>query len=334
MAKMKEIELADLSKVRIATETQKDIAKMYESISKDIAKEIKSLPSKVASSTSESVRRSYLNALKKQIDAELDKTTRQISSVTKNSIRATSSAVVQGNNQFMERAGLKMTGAFSHVPNEVVQSLVSGNLYKNDWTYSKAIWGANAKTSRDLESIVARGIASQSSTYDIAKDLEKYVSPSAKKDWAWSKVYPGTSKTVDYNAQRLARTMIQHSYQQSFRQVINKNPFVMGVIWHSAFAHGRSCYECMERDGEWYEKGKEPLDHANGLCFLEADIPQTMEEIADELATWARGGSNPGLTEYYHDAMRRDAVPELTPRKSNQIDVSRVDERENVPPKI
>ena len=67
-------------------------------------------------------------------------------------------------------------------------------------------------TQGDIQYIVAQGIASQKSAFDIAKDLEKYVDPSAKKDWAWSKVYPGTKKVVDYNAQRLARTMVSHAY--------------------------------------------------------------------------------------------------------------------------
>ena len=56
------------------------------------------------------------------------------------------------------------------------------------------------------------------SYYEIAKDLESYVRPNARLPWNLrmadgKKIY---KKQIDYNAQRLARTLVQHGYQQSF----------------------------------------------------------------------------------------------------------------------
>ena len=35
----------------------------------------------------------------------------------------------------------------------------------------------------------------------VAKDLEIYVNPNARKEWDWCKVYPKTNKKIYYNEQ-------------------------------------------------------------------------------------------------------------------------------------
>lgn len=168
------------------------------------------------------------------------------------------------------------------------------------------------KAQQDINSIIAKGIAENKSSYDIAKDLEKYVNPSAKKDWDWSKVYPGTNKKVDYNAQRLARTMVSHAYQYSFVQTTKHNPFVEDYIWRSAGSE-RTCEICAERNGKHYAKDKLPLDHPNGLCTFIANTPDNMEDIADRLADWAHGKSDPELDEFvkslYGDKWNKPTEP-------------------------
>lgn len=91
------------------------------------------------------------------------------------------------------------------------------------------------------------------SAFDIAKDLEEYVDPKAKKSWDWKKVYPGVSSKIDYSAQRLARTMPAHAYQQSLEATVKNNPFIDGYIWHSGTGK-RTCEICRERDGKFLQK--------------------------------------------------------------------------------
>ncbi len=298
--KMPEIALANAKKVANCKAVQKKIQALYKKVAADLAKEAAKLPKD--GKVSEKIKKNYLDQYVKQLEKEIDKLEESIYKEVQVRMGLTAQAVVDANIKWMGKAGLNLAGAFDTIPEEVVKNLIYGKVYKKNWTFSKALWKADSKIKKDIHTIVAEGLAKQKPTFDIAKDLEKYVNPSAKKPWDWNKVYPGTSKKVDYSAQRLARTLLQHAYQQTYRQVIKKNPFVTGVIWHSVFAYGRTCQACMDRDGQRFDKGKEPLDHPMGLCYLEPEIPLSMDEIADQLADWAHGGHHPDIDEYVSDA--------------------------------
>lgn len=184
---------------------------------------------------------------------------------------------------------------FAYVPADVVNNLVTGKVYANGWTLSKTIWGQYNIIEKDLGSIIAQGIAENAPTLQIAQAIERYVTPGAKKPWEWSKVYPQSNKIIDYNAQRLARTLVQHAYQQSFEMAIKDNPYINKVKWHSALSHGRTCEICRERNGKIYKKGHIPLDHPNGLCTLIAVTDKTLMDISNELADWANGTTSKGV---------------------------------------
>lgn len=218
-------------------------------------------------------------------------------------MESAASSVVKDVNAFAEKVGLKVQGAYSYVPRDVVSMLSSGKVYGGNWSLTKSIWGNSQKNLKDINSIVAIGVAENKSAYEIAKDLEKYVDPLAKKDWAWSKVYPGTAKRVDYNAQRLARTMVSHAYQQSLMATTKHNPFVTGLKWRSAHS-SRTCEICNERDGNIYPKDQLPLDHPNGMCTFLAVIPDSMTDIADRLADWVDGKSDSSLDSWYSSMLK------------------------------
>ena len=91
--------------------------------------------------------------------------------------------------------------------------------------------------------------------------------------------------------------MIQHSFQASLVQSQRYNPFCKGVIWHSVGLHGRTCELCLERDGNVFPVKDLPLDHPNGLCYFEPAL-DSMSDIADRLADWVNGGSDPALDTY------------------------------------
>lgn len=299
--KTSQFDFVETNKIKITKKAQKEVKKLYQKVAEDFERELNNIPSD--GMVSEQLRRVWLSNYLTSLNKEIDKLTVQLSKKIIANTEEMAQIVVDANISLMAQVGLELKGAFSWVPTQVVEALVSGSVYKGDWSFSEAIWGAGAKTKHDLSTIIAEGIAKQKPAYDIAKDLEKYVNPSAKKDWKWSKVYPSTAKKVDYNAQRLARTMIQHSYQVAYRQTIDKNPFVYGSIWHSVFAKGRTCQLCMDRDGQHYSKGKEPLDHPQGLCFLEPDMP-SMGYISNELADWAHGKPNKAIDEYINYAYK------------------------------
>ena len=281
---------AEAERIKLTAVQQKQIKDLYKQAAEDIAKQAEKAP-RVPSDV---LRKQYLNKLQEQINEQLIHIQKELNEIIPGNMKKTADAVVRDNLKFTKEVGLHVEGAFSHVPDEIVRTVISGQLYEGNWHLSQAIWAGTRKTESDIRMVIAKGIAENKSTYDIAKDLEKYVNPSARKDWNWSKVYPGTAKKVDYSAQRLARTMVSHAYQQAFVKTTQKNPFVEEYIWDASNS-SRVCELCASRDGQHYKKDDLPLDHPNGMCTFTAYVPDSMTEIADRIADWAQGNPDSGI---------------------------------------
>lgn len=278
---------AEGQRVKISNAQQKEIRAMYQSLA-NIASQRAEKLMLFGTNVSDQMRAAYLQDLKKQLEAEINAISTQLELKLKKNIGEVSLAVVEDAQGWIDKVGLGIDHAYSYVPTDVVQSIMSGKLYKGSWTYSSAIWRDAENVSREMDKIVAIGIASNKSTYEIAKDLEKFVDPSARKPWDWSKVYPGTRRVIDYNAQRLARTLVSHAYQESFVRATKNNPFFEAYQWLSS-GSDRMCSICAERDGKIFPKDGLPLDHPNGMCTFVVVQEKSMKEVASDLRNWAHG---------------------------------------------
>lgn len=296
---MAKINLQDgeLARMQITKEQETEISKLYHQTYLDLKKEMEKLSH--SGTTSESLKKTYLNKLVKQLKESYKSIGGGLEKQIQKGMLDTAQAVVDNNSDWLKKAGLKVEGAYSYVPRDIVSLLSSGKLYGGGWSLSKAIWGDSQKKAHDIDQVVATGVAANKSAYEIAKDLEQYVNPDAKKEWNWSKVYPGSSKKVDYNAQRLARTMVSHAYQQSLLATTKHNPFVTGYRWRSAHSN-RTCEICNERDGQVYSANDLPLDHPNGMCTFLAELSGSLTDIADRLGDWTNGASDPELDKWYN----------------------------------
>lgn len=294
---MAKFSLSNSLKVRnqLEREQYQEILSLYQ----NMAKKARSQARKLRGGTqSDKLQASELRKLAKQLQQEAEAVGERLEKGIPDTLLKASQAVVEDANKFNGKIGLTIEGAYSRVPTDIVEVLVSGKLYGDDWSLSKAIWADIKKTQKDINTVVAEGLALNKSSYDIAKDLEKYVDPTAKKPWDWSKVYPGTKKRVDYNAQRLARTMIGHAYQQSVAATTENNPFIDGILWISG--HTRTtCEICEERHGKVFPADKLPLDHPNGKCSFAPQVDRSMDDIADELADWVNGKPNKGMDKWF-----------------------------------
>lgn len=285
---------AHLEKVDLNKKTIKDIQKVYKASAMDIEKKLASLK---MLHPSDSLKKIYFENLLKDINKSSDSFNRMIQNTIISAGETSGKIAVDAGVKYMESVGLSIKGAYSYIPRQEIMNIASGKVYGKHWSLSKAIWNADSKKKSDIQNIVAKGLAENKSIKSISDDLMKYVDPSARKPWDWSKVYPGTSAKVDYNAQRLARTMIQHSFQNSLVQSQKDNPFCKGIIWHSVFIEGRTCEICEARDGEVFDVNKLPLDHPNGLCYFEPELDK-MDKVADRLADWVEGKPDPELDNY------------------------------------
>lgn len=285
---------------KLNIEQYKYIRDLYKDVSKSL--EVKANKAKRGSLT-ERWAKDYKKAVRAQIKQMNIVLKSTISENMKKSAENASEIQLDFFDEINMRYGLGLSESFknmfSSVPNDVLKELVSGNFYKDGRGLSKRIWFNENKVNGDIDYIIQKGIAEKKSAYELGQDLQEYVNPDSKKDWQWKKVYPGTAKTVDYNAQRLARTSISHAYTLSMIKSCERNPFVNKVKWHSVFAPGRTCPLCKERDGKEYLLKDCPLDHPNGLCYQEPLLDDSLENIGSRLNSWAKGGSDKDLDDWY-----------------------------------
>lgn len=271
----------ELARVAANKRNQVRIKKLYRDVAKDLRQKAESLKDKT--NVSSIIRRQQLQKLKLQAYSAFDDVGPVLEGYIKEGVRDVSKGVVIDVQKFLETSGLSIKEAFSNIPQEIVTAVSTGKVYEGSWSLSKAIWSDNKKTKKDIDEIIAKGIAENKSAYDIAKDLELYVRPDARKPWDWGKVYPGTKRIIDYNAQRLARTLVTHAYQQSLIETAKKNPYVTGVKWLASNS-SRVCEICEERDGKIFALKDVPLDHPNGMCTQVIVLDMSPKDIAKDLA--------------------------------------------------
>ena len=299
----KEFSKAEGKRITLINNESVAIKRMYREALREIATRIKFLETRT--NISSVLRVQYLEELRREIQDALERIDTYTYKAIVSDMETVAQAVVQDNSQLLKRMGFGdelSSTAFLHVPKDVVNEIITGKLYEGRWNLSRAIWNDNALKNKELETIVSQGVALQKSTYDIAKDLEKYVNPRAQKPWDWSKVYPGVRKVIDYNAQRLARTMVSHAYQESFVRTTKHNPFIEAYQWLISNSD-RVCPLCIERSttdnynlgAGIYPKDQLPLDHPNGMCTFSIVMERSYTAIANDLANWVQGAGDKEL---------------------------------------
>lgn len=221
-----------------------------------------------------------LRSASKQISAEIN------GEVSKN-INEMGNVVVKANTRWLNQLGFtkeSLNMKFSPAKDMAIRNILTGNLYQKEIPLSDRIWDITNNNLKDIYTIVSRGIATNQSVNDVAIQLEKYLKTSKNLGWSVStvegKIYQVHNRKADWRAERLARTMLQHAYQQTLVAMTKDNPFVAGYIWHAAGNH--ACELCLDRDGLFYTAETLPLDHPNGQCDFEVVVNQekAMRDLA------------------------------------------------------
>lgn len=267
------------------------IQKMYSDIAKETENKINAIQRAGKWTGTTVLQMKQLRDLQKSIDDSLKNISAQIEKDIVSDMKKVAEVTCSDVAGMMKRIGVNVGAAYAHVPELAVKNIVSGNLYGQRWNFSKAVWGDYRKASGDLAQIVAKGLAQNRPIYDIAKDLEKYVNPNVRKDFDWSRRYPGSKKKVDYNAYRLAQTMSTHAHQQAVIIANRDNPLFDGVEWHSS-GSSRTCPLCEQRNGEIFPFDKCPMDHPMGQCTLSPHMKTDSRTAAERIGDWIGGKSD------------------------------------------
>lgn len=298
---------AEKARDAIMASQKEEIAALYEKWADEIGAKAKHFSHQSTASSVVSERQ--MKELQKMLKTTGQEVSNEVHSKIKQNMYMIADAVVADNVKWLKDFGFSTDGlnaAFSTVPDMIIRNLVTGQIYDSGWSLSKRIWGDNETTMKDAYTIMAKGMAENKPIYEIAKELEQYVRPSAAKSWnpvlAMKNTKTGKiehkriyKKQVDYNAQRLARTLAQHSYQQSFLATTQKNPFITEYIWRSNGS--RVCELCKARDGAHFKKDELPMDHPNGMCVME---PVVVKDMVEQLANWFNSpdGTYPEIDEF------------------------------------
>lgn len=289
---------AEAARDAICAEDQKKIRQLYSDWADEVGKRAEYYHSKETASSY--WQEQQMLELQRQLTEQSKVIANQIYTGTKESMYTVADSVVGCNAKYLSELGFPSEGlnaAFASVPTQVVNNLVTGQIYEGGWNLSSAIWSDNEQTLHDIYQIVAQGRAMNMSAYEVSKMLEQYVNPNKAKQWNLTmsdgrRIY---KRSVDYNAQRLTRTLTQHAYQQGVIQCAKDNPFIQSVIWR---ANGsRTCEICLDRDGKEYRWDEVPMDHPNGMCTME---PVVADDMIDQLADWFNSpdGTYPEIDEF------------------------------------
>ncbi len=176
---------------------------------------------------------------------------------------------------------------------KTVSKLIQGGYYKDGKTLDKRIWNVTKSNAKDIDTLIKVNVARGANARTLAKQVDKYVNP-LKRTEAKTLV-SGMNSKVSYQAQRLARTSISHSFAETTIENAKKNPFNKGIKWnlsasHSARMHGKTD-ECDDYDGKVFKPNEVPMQHPNCLCYF-TEENEDIDKVIKELKDWNNGKSN------------------------------------------
>ena len=285
-----------IEKAKLTTDSLKKIHRIYENSVNEMADRI----SKMGYT---GIDDEWLTANYSALMEHEEKLRRQLESVIKDGVSKAADIGIEGikqiNSDMLKSTGINIGGTyesmFAKIHQNVVDDIVTGNLYKDNKTLSDRIWNYTNQNGKDIQDVIAQGLAQKKDPRMIAAELRQFVKPPQLRDPDFAKKFSEkAAKLMDYYAMRLARTAFNHSYQTATIQASESNPFIEGIMWQSTLDH-RACELCRERHGTIYKKDEVPLDHPNGVCTMVPHITKSPTEIADEIADWINGDDNPGI---------------------------------------
>lgn len=315
---MKLINEARKKQLKLTQKQYLEIKKLY----KDIAKELEVKSSKANKG---SLTERWLKDYQKAIEEQIKQLNKILYIKNKESIKTASEIASHIQLDFFSLINKKFDlgmdetfrTMFSKMPNEILAEMLNGGFYKDGRGLSERVWFNGKKVNGDIDYIINKAIAEKKSAYELAKDLEKYINPDAKKNFEWKKLYPNAgNKKVDYNAQRLARTSINHAYFLANHRSCEKNPFAKAMHWEVSASHydrqvkkwGEDICDIYAKSddyglgiGNYPIKGSDRFPHPNCLCVQYAVIPDSLEQIGSRLNKWINGASDSVLDNWYKE---------------------------------
>ncbi|KGG81073.1 hypothetical protein Y919_02595 [Caloranaerobacter azorensis H53214] len=302
--------------LRLYESSYKEIRDIYKDVSKEF--DIKYIQAKRGSLT-ERFAKDYMKVVNKQLKKMIIQIFLSDKKFIKKAAEYANEIQLSFFNILGQKYGMDIDRTFrtvlSRVPEEAVAEIMNGLMYHDNKGLSERIWIDAELMKKDIGYMLQKAIVEKKSVEEFAKDIQVYVNPDARITWEWNKVYPGVGKRkIEYNAQRLARTSINHAFFLSNVRSSMKNPFVEAMHWELSASHmvrqvipfGEDECDIYANHDEGLGKGNFPIDkiplpHPQCLCSQWPVIPKSIEEIGNEIRKWLDGESNSTLDSWYNE---------------------------------
>ena len=192
---------------------------------------------------------------------------------------------------------------------KTIQQMIQGDIYNDNKGLSKRLWSITNRSGDKLSTAINSCIAQGMGAADMSQNLKEFAM-GGHHTWSRNKIREKLgdgyarkygSGGLDYEALRLARTTLTHQAQISVINSSKVNPYLQFVKWHSDHQAGRTCQQCIDRDGQLFKIDEVPLDHPNGMCWIQpvysidGKTEATPEEMAKDMKAWGKGEPNSGL---------------------------------------
>lgn len=204
----------------------------------------------------------------------------------------------------------------------ILLNAASEHLYGDSLNLSARVWNIERDGRQAIADVILRGVANQSSAWEVAQELEQFLG--ANQDcprWTSTRLYgrtksqisqgdttglvshPCDGQGVAYNALRLARTEIQKAHALATDKVMAMQPWVEQEQVHLSEAHPEPdiCDEVVS-GGEGgkgiYDVGTIELPlHPNCLCYKTA-VLMDEKDFTRQLNGWLKGEAWSQMDDY------------------------------------
>ena len=307
---------------------EKQVMRIYQDAFDNIANKIKKCDK-------DSYRRKLLQQYAAQIYNEMNDLMRQIVQDTADQVLDKySDQLIQGLtstniNKDDLKSHLKTTVNITN--RQLVEQMIKGKVYDDGKSLDNRLWNVSQGAGKKLNAAIASCLAQGMGAADMSEVIKQFAH-TGHHTWDRHKIREklgdGYARSfgrsgLDYEALRLARTTITHQAQLATLAGAQVNPYMNAVKWHSSHTAGRTCSLCNDRDGKIFDLKEVPLDHPNGLCFLEPVFmingkEATPEQIAKDMAKWASGKKNSGTMDKIYSDVAPKVVGKVTTKQNSK----------------
>ncbi len=307
---------------------EKQVMMIYQDAFDNIANKIKKCDK-------DSYRRKLLQQYAAQIYNEMNDLMRQIVQDTADQVLDKYSDLVQrglsGRGFDQDGFDMHMKTTVNITNRQLVEQMIKGKVYDDGKSLDNRLWNVSQGAGKKLNAAIASCLAQGMGAADMSEVIKQFAH-TGHHTWDRRKIREklgdGYARSfgrsgLDYEALRLARTTITHQAQLATLAGAQVNPYMNAVRWHSSHTAGRTCALCNDRDGTIFDLKEVPLDHPNGLCFLEPVFMingkvATPEQIAKDMAKWASGKKNSGTMDKIYSDVAPKPVGKVTKKQNSK----------------